>query len=196
MRITADRGMVSCYRLDAFEMFCHDAGAGLGKGAIPMRSDTSRLPLVLAALVGGLALFVAGFVIALEVRSVVATPPEAPAAQLPNPGHGYDQIELPPGTWPELDADRLDGLDSSAFAAAGSGACYTNWSGNTCAAGWTAVYTGVWDSVSYANGSYLMCGPDLTPNAFDGDFSVQVDDYFGDNARRYPQNDPCAVCCK
>src|SRR3989304_7694942 len=29
-----------------------------GKGAIPMRSDTSRLPLVLAGLVGGLALMV------------------------------------------------------------------------------------------------------------------------------------------
>jgi len=111
-----------CRQLDAFETLCNDAGAGLGKGAIPMRSDTPRLPLVLAALVGGLALFVAGFVIALEVRSVVATPPEAPAAQLPNPGHSYDQIELPSGTWPGLDADKVDGLDASEVG--GISACF------------------------------------------------------------------------
>jgi hypothetical protein len=27
--------------LDAFETFCHDAGAGLGKGAIPMRGGAA-----------------------------------------------------------------------------------------------------------------------------------------------------------
>jgi hypothetical protein len=55
-------------RLDAFETFCHAAGAGLGKGAIPMRGDAPRLPLVLAALVGGLALFVAGVACEKEVE--------------------------------------------------------------------------------------------------------------------------------
>jgi hypothetical protein len=54
--------------LDAFETFCHDAGAGLGKGATPMRGDTPRPPFVLAALVGGLALLIAGFIIAAEMR--------------------------------------------------------------------------------------------------------------------------------
>jgi len=44
-----------------------------------MRGDTSRLPLVLAAFVGGLALFVAGFFIAAEMRSAVASPAPAPA---------------------------------------------------------------------------------------------------------------------
>jgi hypothetical protein len=66
--------------LATFEIFWHDAGAGLGKGAIPMRSDTSRLPLVLAALVGGLALFVAGFFIAAEMRSAAASPAAAVTA--------------------------------------------------------------------------------------------------------------------
>lgn len=75
-----------------------------------MFSEMSKPTFMVAALIGGLALFVAGFVIALEVRSTVATPSEAPAAQLPNPGHGYDQIELPAGTWPGLDADTVDGL--------------------------------------------------------------------------------------
>jgi hypothetical protein len=58
--------------LDAFETFWHDAGAGLGKGAIPMRGDTSRLPLALAALIGGLALFVV-------IASFVGTTREAHA---------------------------------------------------------------------------------------------------------------------
>ena len=42
-----------------------------------MRSDAPRFPLVLAALVGGLALFVAGFIIAAEMRSAVASPAAA-----------------------------------------------------------------------------------------------------------------------
>lgn len=42
-----------------------------------MRSDTTRLPLVLAALVGGMAVFLAGFIIAAEMRSAVASPAAA-----------------------------------------------------------------------------------------------------------------------
>lgn len=41
-----------------------------------------------------------------------------------------------------LNADLLDGLDSSGFAAASSGVCYTSWAGSTCAGGWTAVVVG------------------------------------------------------
>jgi len=42
-----------------------------------MRSDTPGLPVVLAALVGGLAVFVAGLLIAAELRSAVASPAAA-----------------------------------------------------------------------------------------------------------------------
>jgi len=42
-----------------------------------MRGDTSRLPLILAAFIGGLALFVAGFIIAAEMRSADASPAAA-----------------------------------------------------------------------------------------------------------------------
>jgi hypothetical protein len=45
--------------------------------------------------------------VALAVQSVVDDP------DVPNPGHSYDQIELPVGTWPSLDADLLDGLHAS-----------------------------------------------------------------------------------
>jgi ABC-type Fe3+-siderophore transport system permease subunit len=84
-----------------------------------MRSDTPRFPIVLAAFVGGLALFVAGFFIAAEMRSAVASP-----------------------------------------AAAGTGgACYTNWNADTCAAGYTAVSTGVWAGVIHGDTHYstLIC---------------------------------------
>jgi hypothetical protein len=62
---------------------------------ISMRSDKQRLALTVAAVVGGLALLVAGLVIALGVRSVVAEPGSAPAADpgAPNPGHAWSEIE-------------------------------------------------------------------------------------------------------
>jgi hypothetical protein len=44
----------------------------LGEGAIPMRSDTPRPPIVLAALVGGPALFVAGFFVAVHNYAIAA----------------------------------------------------------------------------------------------------------------------------
>jgi hypothetical protein len=59
------RGPIAPYQhqlpacLDAFGTFCHDAGTGLGKGAIPMRGDTPRRRIALAAFIGGPALFVA-----------------------------------------------------------------------------------------------------------------------------------------
>jgi hypothetical protein len=43
-----------------------------------MFEGTSKLTLVVATLIGGLALFVAGFIIALEVRSTDASPSLAP----------------------------------------------------------------------------------------------------------------------
>lgn len=77
-----------------------------------MNIHVGKRVLVVAAVLGAVAIFATGFFVALGVRSVVAGPDSAPLAQLPNPGHTYDQIELPPGTWTGLDADTLDGLNS------------------------------------------------------------------------------------
>ncbi|MCJ7510113.1 MAG: hypothetical protein MUP14_04395, partial [Dehalococcoidia bacterium] len=77
-----------------------------------MRSDTERLLLMVAALIGALALFVAGFFIAAEMRSAVASP----------------------------------------AAATTGGGCYTNWNADTCAAGYTAVSTGLWTVVVSGGG--------------------------------------------
>ena len=66
--------------------------------------------LFVVAVLGALAVFAMGFFVALGVRSVVAGPDSAPAAAVPNPGHTYDQIELPAGTWSGLDADTVDGM--------------------------------------------------------------------------------------
>jgi len=52
----------------------------------------------------------------------ILSPPSVPSLStgtasadpaVPNPGHPYDDIELPGGTWTGLDADKLDGLDAS-----------------------------------------------------------------------------------
>jgi hypothetical protein len=59
-------------RLDAFGTFWHDAGAGLGKGAIPMRGDTPRRRIALAAFIGGPALFVAAFFVAAHNYAMAA----------------------------------------------------------------------------------------------------------------------------
>jgi trimeric autotransporter adhesin len=60
-----------------------------------MRNYTHRLALMAAVSVGGLALLVAGLVIALGVRSVVAGPSSAPAADptAPNPGHAWTELQ-------------------------------------------------------------------------------------------------------
>jgi hypothetical protein len=71
-----------------------------------------------AAVLGAVALMTVGFFAVLGVSSGVAGPGSAPAAAPPNPGHSYDQVELPAGTWPGLDADLLDGQQASAFASA------------------------------------------------------------------------------
>ena len=42
-----------------------------------MFNDLSKPTFIIAALIGGLALFIAGFIIALEVRSTVASPAAA-----------------------------------------------------------------------------------------------------------------------
>jgi len=79
-----------------------------------MKIHMSKRLFLPAAVLGALAVFAIGFFVALGVRSVVAGPDSAPAAAVPNPGHSYDQIELPAGTWPGLDADTLDGMDTGA----------------------------------------------------------------------------------
>jgi len=78
-----------------------------------MNGYISKRLFVVAAVLGAVAVFAMGFFVALGIRSVVAGPDSAPLAQAPNPGHSYDQIELPVGTWSGLDADTLDGLQST-----------------------------------------------------------------------------------
>jgi len=80
-----------------------------------MSTHVDKRLYVAAAVLGAVAIFATGFFVALGVRSVVAGPGSAPAAQVPPVSHTYDQIELPAGTWTGLDADTLDELDSSAF---------------------------------------------------------------------------------
>ena len=119
-----------------------------------MFDGMSKATLVVAALIGGLALFVAGFIIAAEMRSAAASP----------------------------------------AAATTGGGCYTNWNANTCAAGWTAVYTGVWDAVAWSGEGQLLCGPQLTPNYSSGMVLV-VDSVGSDGEAHAPTNLPCALCC-
>jgi predicted regulator of Ras-like GTPase activity (Roadblock/LC7/MglB family) len=93
---------------------------------IEMRLFDRRIRLAAAGLAVVVVLAV-GFFVALEVRSVVAGPDSGPAAAPPNPGHSWSEIGDLPGTmWHSnndgpasgLDADLLDGLDSTAFAGA------------------------------------------------------------------------------
>ena len=58
--------------------------------------------------VAALAVLVFGCLVALGVRSLAGTASADPA--VPNPGHSYDQIELPVGTWAGMDADKLDAM--------------------------------------------------------------------------------------
>jgi len=82
-----------------------------------MNIHASKRLFLVAAVIGVLAVFVAGFFVALAVRSVVAGPGASPDG--PNPGHPWEQIELPPGTWPGLDADTVDGLQASELGGGG-----------------------------------------------------------------------------
>jgi hypothetical protein len=54
-----------------------------------MRTDMPRLVLVVATLVGGLALFVVGFFVALAVRSALADP----GGPVPSPGHAWTELQ-------------------------------------------------------------------------------------------------------
>jgi len=132
-----------------------------------MFSDMSKATFMMAALVGGLALFVAGFVIALEVRSVVAGP----------------------------------------AAASTGGACYTNWNGNTCASGYTAVETGEWTGALFwtehpsreeaMTGGSVICA-EKTEDAAGLSFGFIADtaNYWStENEVHSVSHEPCAICC-
>jgi hypothetical protein len=77
--------------------------------------------LAVAVVLAIVALFALGFLVAPDVRSVVAGPDSAPAASPPNPGHSWSEIGDLPGTmWHSnndgsgsgLDADMVDGMDT------------------------------------------------------------------------------------
>jgi len=75
-----------------------------------VKVHVGRRMFFVAAVLAALAVFVAAFFVFLTVRSVVAGPGSAPAQAPPNPGHSYDQVELPAETWSGLDADKVDGM--------------------------------------------------------------------------------------
>jgi hypothetical protein len=52
------------------------------------------------------------FLAALGLRSLVAGTASAQPS-IPNPGHEWSAIALPAGTWPGLDADKVDGLHAA-----------------------------------------------------------------------------------
>jgi hypothetical protein len=90
---------------------------------IEMRLFDRRIRLAAAGL-AVVAVFAVGLFVALGVRAVVAGPDSGPLAAPPNPGHSWSDIGDLPGTmWHDnndgpgsgLDADLLDGLDSTAF---------------------------------------------------------------------------------
>jgi len=84
---------------------------------------------------------------------------------------------------------------TSAAAATGTG-CYTNWNSADCAAGWTAVSTGVWTAVSLVpTMGWLECVQQLATNVTNGDLSLVADQYSGNLERTDVQNLPCAICC-
>ena len=58
-----------------------------------MRSNGYRFALMVGMFVGGLAVLAVAFVIALEVRSVVAGPEASPGGPVPNPGHAWNSIQ-------------------------------------------------------------------------------------------------------
>ena len=142
---------------------------------------------------GAIALMIVGASLALNAKSLVAPTAQAQPS-VPNPGHNWDAVGLPEGTWPNLDADKLDGYDSSAF---GGSSCYTNWNDITCASGWTAVSTGVWTVVWIENtpiSGGLICAAD---RAHDGNFNVPVAATRPSAPTGYwVDSEPCAVCCK
>lgn len=76
-----------------------------------MKFHVGRRLFLAAAVLGGLAVLALGLFLALGMRSVVAGPAADPLK--PNPGHEWSEMGLPPGTWPGLDADKVDGQDAS-----------------------------------------------------------------------------------
>ena len=80
---------------------------------------------VLVILVMVLGALAAGILSPPSVGSLTAGTASADPA-VPNPGHHYSEIELPPGTWSGLDADKVDGLDASQIAAGRAGFSVTS----------------------------------------------------------------------
>jgi hypothetical protein len=116
-----------------------------------MFDGMSKPTLVVATLIGGIALFVAGFIIAMEIRSVAASP----------------------------------------TAASTGGGCYTNWNADTCAAGYTAVETGVWTVPNVSGGT--TCAAEKMQNELGTGGMVL---YTRWQSTVHQMNlEPCAICC-
>jgi hypothetical protein len=79
------------------------------------------------------------------------------------------------------------------------GGCYTNWSNNTCAAGYTAVQTGVWVVVGLENSQGLAGPVCANPTSWTWNASYKLN-AIGDFWRVSPYShninaEPCAICC-
>jgi hypothetical protein len=148
--------------------------------------------------VGVLVVFTVGAFFALGVKSVFTSTASAQLS-IPNPGHNYDQIALPEGTWPGLDADKTDGLHASDIVTAGAGVCYTNWNSADCAPGWTAVSTGEWTVLFSTtvgwSGSFICASPKAEVGRY-GSTTYESDTNSGDDFTHYISHEPCAICCK
>jgi len=128
-----------------------------------MFEGMSKPTFLVAALIGGLALFVAGFIIAAEMRSVAASP----------------------------------------TAATTGGGCYTNWNGDTCASGYTAVETGLWTTIyAYRGGDMygyppggiaFICASPKPENNSSSIMLLSADQQSGET--HGVSHEPCAICC-
>ena len=108
-------------------------------------------------LVAGLVILSAGCVFtAIQLTSAVP----------PNPGHSYLEIELPVGVWEGLDADTIDGLDSTALGG-GESSIIVGFN-PVCPTGQTALmkaYNGTWytgDNADITTWNQISCGTTTT----------------------------------
>jgi len=117
------------------------------------------------------------------------------------PSGASTEGSTPSGVWTNLNADYLDGLDSTTIMASGGsggGSCFTNWDDDTCPVGYANVTSGFWKFIFIATGvsgnidptsggAGIVCSN--KPNINFGGVSTP---FIGVHTVPYP----CAVCCK
>jgi hypothetical protein len=127
-------------------------------------------PLIVLAVLGALAV---GILSTLSARSLVVDTASAQPS-VPNPGHSYQEVGLPEGTWPNLDADRLDGLDASDLT---DGCCLAKTGALINRTGYHANCTGGYEATLYtvpADKRALIRTINSTENSTAGSLRVYV----------------------